>query len=65
MNWDQIAGSWKQFTGRIQQKWGQLTHDEVDEAKGDRERLEGIIQKKYGVTKEEARAQIDEWMAKQ
>ncbi|MBJ3762594.1 CsbD family protein [Maribius pontilimi] len=65
MNWDQIEGSWKEFKGRVQQKWGELTHDELDEAKGDRERLEGLIQKKYGVTKEDARRQIDEWMAKQ
>ncbi len=63
MNWDQIAGSWKDIKGQILHKWGELTHDELDEAKGDRERLEGIIQKKYGVTREEASRQVDRWIS--
>jgi len=64
MNWDQIEGKWKQFTGSAQAKWGELTHDEIDEISGNRENLEGKIQEKYGVEKEEAMRQVDEWLAK-
>ena len=64
MNWDQIEGRWKDLKGRMQQKWGDLTNDELDEAKSDRERLEGLIQQKYGRSKEEARQEVDEWMAR-
>ncbi|MGR3782836.1 MAG: CsbD family protein [Albimonas sp.] len=65
MNWDQIEGKWKQFTGAAQANWGKLTNDEVDEVAGNRERLEGKIQERYGVAKDEARKQVDDWLAKQ
>ncbi|APX90354.1 hypothetical protein BV394_11965 [Brevirhabdus pacifica] len=63
MNWDQIEGNWKQFAGKAQQKWGELTNDELDQAAGDRQRLEGLIQERYGKTKDEARREIDDWLA--
>lgn len=62
MNWDQIQGNWKEWKGKARSKWGKLTDDEMEEASGDRERLEGLIQQKYGKTKEEARQEVDEWM---
>lgn len=62
MNWDQVEGNWKQFTGSAQAKWGKLTDDEVAQAEGDRERLEGLIQERYGDSKEEARRQVNEWL---
>ncbi|WP_353475334.1 CsbD family protein [Salipiger sp. H15] len=61
MNWDQIEGNWKQFKGKVREQWGDLTDDEVQEAKGNREQLAGLIQKKYGVAKEEAEKQVDTW----
>ncbi|WP_373280294.1 CsbD family protein [Palleronia aestuarii] len=63
MNWDQVEGNWKQFKGRAQEKWGRLTDDDTDVAAGDRERFEGILQERYGKTKEEARREVDEWLA--
>jgi uncharacterized protein YjbJ (UPF0337 family) len=62
MNWDQIQGEWKQFTGKVKEKWGELTDDEVDQIGGDREQLEGKIQQKYGKTKEEARQEVNKWL---
>jgi len=62
MNWDQVEGNWKQFTGKIQSKWGDLTNDECDQIAGDREQLEGKIQEKYGKTKEEAKKEVDEFL---
>ena len=59
--WDKIEGNWKQFTGNVQERWGELTDDEVAQTKGEREQLAGKIQEKYGIAKEEANRQIDEW----
>ncbi|MEO3415092.1 CsbD family protein [Roseovarius sp. CAU 1744] len=63
MNWDQIEGSWKQFKGHVQSKWGELTNDEIDQIEGDRDVLEGKIQEKYGKTKEEAKKEVDEFLS--
>jgi uncharacterized protein YjbJ (UPF0337 family) len=63
MNWDTIKGNWKQLTGQVRERWGELTDDEVMQAAGEREQLIGQIQARYGVTKEEASRQVDEWAA--
>lgn len=64
MNWDQIEGQWKQFAGRAQSEWGELTDNDVAEVEGDRQRLEGKIQERYGKSKEEAREAVDQWLAR-
>jgi uncharacterized protein YjbJ (UPF0337 family) len=61
MNWDQIAGDWKQFEGKVQHQWGKLTNDDLQQVKGDQKVLAGKIQERYGVTKEEAERQVQEW----
>jgi uncharacterized protein YjbJ (UPF0337 family) len=64
MNWDIVAGNWKQFSGKVKQKWGQLTDDELAQVNGKREQLEGMLQARYGYTKEQAQKEIDDWMTK-
>jgi uncharacterized protein YjbJ (UPF0337 family) len=61
MNWDQISGDWKQFEGKVQQKWGKLTNDDLAQVKGDQKMLAGKIQQRYGITKEEAERQLRDW----
>jgi uncharacterized protein YjbJ (UPF0337 family) len=61
MNWDQIAGNWKQFKGHVRERWGKLTDDELDQVEGRREVLLGKIQEKYGVTREEAEKQLKDF----
>jgi len=61
MNWDQIEGKWKELKGSAKEKWGKLTDDELTQLKGKRDRLAGMIQNKYGVAKEEAEKQIQEF----
>ncbi|MFO7854206.1 MAG: CsbD family protein [Paracoccaceae bacterium] len=61
MDWDRIKGNWKQLTGSVKSKWGELTDDEIQEVAGDREKLEGKIQERYGKSKDEVRAEVDEW----
>jgi uncharacterized protein YjbJ (UPF0337 family) len=47
MNWDTMKGDWKQFKGKIREKWGELTDDEIEQVKGHREQFEGLLQKKF------------------
>ena len=61
MNWDTIAGNWKQLQGKARQQWGKLTDDDLELVKGKRDELAGRIQERYGVAKDEAERQIDDW----
>jgi uncharacterized protein YjbJ (UPF0337 family) len=63
-NWDGIAGKWKQYSGEVKKKWGKLTDDELMEVNGNREILAGKLQEKYGIAKEQADNQIDQWAEK-
>jgi uncharacterized protein YjbJ (UPF0337 family) len=59
MNWDSMKGDWKQVKGQIREKWGEFTDDELDQVKGRREQFEGLLQKKFGMAKEEVKKQVD------
>ncbi|MBE0594450.1 MAG: CsbD family protein [Gemmatimonadales bacterium] len=58
MNWDIVAGNWKQFKGKVKARWGNLTDDHLDVIAGRRVELSGKIQEAYGITKDEAERQI-------
>jgi len=62
MDWDRVEGNWKQLKGRVKEKWGNLTDDDLDRVSGQREQLEGIIQERYGIEKDQARKAIDTWL---
>lgn len=59
MNWDVIEGKWKQFKGEAQVQWGKLTDDDLDRIEGNRDKLVGAIQERYGIEKDEAEKQVD------
>lgn len=61
MNWDQVAGKWQEVKGKVRQQWGKLTDDDLTKVNGKREELAGVIRTRYGVAKEEADKQIDEF----
>lgn len=61
MNEDIVKGKWKQLQGKVQQKWGKLTNDDVDQLKGSQEELEGLLQERYGYAREKAREEIKAW----
>ncbi len=61
MNWDQIAGSWKEIQGKIRSKWGKVTDDELTVVAGKRDQLAGILQNRYGLAKEQAEKELDEF----
>lgn len=62
MNWDRIKGNWKQYKGKAQAKWGELTDDDLDRIDGRREQLVGVIQERYGIARDRAQNQLDEWL---
>jgi uncharacterized protein YjbJ (UPF0337 family) len=62
MNWDRIEGNWKQFTGKVKERWGKLTDDELAQINGNREQLEGQIQARYGYAKDQVRKEVDDWL---
>jgi len=55
----QMKGNWKQFTGHVQEKWGDLTGNDMDRLQGKRERLEGYIQKQTGEKREAIQRKMD------
>jgi uncharacterized protein YjbJ (UPF0337 family) len=61
MNWDRIEGNWKQMMGRAREKWGKLTDSDFVAIAGKRDQLVGRIQERYGIAREEAQKQADEW----
>lgn len=64
MNWDRIEGKWDEFKGHVRTKWAKLTDDDFAMLRGKREQLSGAIQNRYGVMKDDAEKQIDEWLTK-
>ena len=59
MNWNQIKGNWKQVKGKVRETWGELTDDDLEVVRGERDQLIGKLQEKYGIAVEEAERQAD------
>lgn len=62
MNWDQVEGKWKQYKGAMKEKWGKLTDSDLDVIAGKRDQLVGRIQEAYGMTKEQAQREVEEYV---
>ena len=62
MNWDRIEGNWKQLAGSVKTKWGKLTDDDLAVVEGQRDKLAGKIQERYGIAREVAHREIEDWM---
>ncbi len=62
MNRDVLAGSWRELQGKVKQRWGKLTDDDVTQIEGHLDRLIGVIQKRYGYAKEQAEKDIDAFL---
>ena len=61
MNSDQLKGKWKQIKGSVKERWGKLTDDDIHVIDGQSEQLIGKIQERYGIAREAAQKQVDEW----
>jgi uncharacterized protein YjbJ (UPF0337 family) len=62
--WEKIKGSWNQTKGAVKEQWGKLTDDDLLEIEGRRDQLVGKIQTRYGITREQAEAQVSSWEKK-
>lgn len=58
MNWDQIEGKWIELKGRVGEKWGKLTDDDLTTIGGKRDILAGVLQQRYGMAKEHVEKSI-------
>lgn len=61
MNWDRVEGNWKQFKGKVKERWGKLTDDELEVIAGRRDRIAGKIQEHYGISKDVAEKQLSDF----
>jgi len=62
MSDDIFKGKWKQLRGQVQQKWGDLTNDDLDRIQGAQTEFEGLLQERYGYTKERARQEVNDFL---
>jgi len=62
MHRNRVEGNWKQVKGKVKEKWGKLTDDDLNVINGRRDQLEGKIQERYGIAKDEAERQVNTWV---
>jgi uncharacterized protein YjbJ (UPF0337 family) len=62
MNWDTIKGQWKQFQGKVKEKWSKLTDDDLGVIAGKKDQLVGKLQERYGYKKDQAEKELDEFL---
>ena len=65
MNWDTFEGKWKQTKGAVKEKWGKLTDDDIQQIAGKKDQLVGRIQERYGIARDKAQAEADQWWEQQ
>lgn len=65
MNWDDIESNWSDLKNKVQQQWAELTGDDLNNMRGNREELTDKIQQTYGYDKQQAENEVDEWQNNQ
>ncbi len=65
MNWDTVEGQWNEVKGQVKAKWGKLTDQDLTVLGGKKDMLLGKLQELYGLKKDQAEKQMDEWLATQ
>jgi uncharacterized protein YjbJ (UPF0337 family) len=64
MNEDKVQGQWKQLAGKAKAQWGKLTDDDLKIIDGNSEYLEGKIQERYGIARDDAKRQVKEFASR-
>ncbi len=62
MNWDTVQGKWRQLTGSVKERWGDLTDDEILRTEGRWDEFVGLVQERYGLTREAARDNVNAFL---
>jgi len=63
MNWTTVQGNWNDAKGRVKTKWGRLTDDDLMQVEGNKDRLVGMIQQRYGIAHDKAEQQLEEFLS--
>jgi len=61
MNWDILEGKWQQMKGSVREKWGKLTDSDMEQIAGNKDRLLGKLQERYGYSRDEAERALNDW----
>ncbi len=61
MNWDQVEGRWSEVRGKVRERWGKLTDDDLDVIAGKRDQLVGVLQRRYGNAREDLDREVKEF----
>jgi uncharacterized protein YjbJ (UPF0337 family) len=64
MNWDTVKGEWNQVKSEMKSKWAKLTDDDLKTLDAKKDALVGKLQERYGILKDDAEKQVDEWISK-
>jgi uncharacterized protein YjbJ (UPF0337 family) len=65
VNRDTLKGQWLQIKGKVREQWGKLTNDDVDQIQGNAEQLIGMVQERYGRSREQAEREVNLWLDRQ
>jgi len=61
---DEVKGRWKQQVGAAKIAWGKLTEDELLKLEGQEQKLAGLVQERYAITRDEADRQVRSFVEK-
>lgn len=64
MNSDELKGQWEQLKGKLREKWSKLSDDDWQQVKGNKEKIVGKIQERYGIAKEQAEKELRDFFNK-
>lgn len=64
MNWQTVEGKWDQIKGQVRQRWGKLTDDDLTQMRGRREHLVGKVKERYGLEREAAEREVDDFISR-
>jgi len=62
MNWQQVEGKWDNFKGKVREKWGKFTDDDIDVIAGKRDQLLGRLKERYGYERDRAEKELDRFL---
>lgn len=62
MNSDVLAGKWKQLKGDVKSQWGKFTDDDLASVEGQRDKLIGLVQERYGYAREQAEREVNQFL---
>ena len=61
MSWERVSSNWELFKGKVRERWTLLTEEDLAHVDGRRERLEDLLEERYGLEREHASREVDEF----